>query len=746
VANSQDFSRRTFSSAYCASRVIGWLLRLLTLRAKANDKFIECYCAALGEELGDAAAQADLGDRVLARISRHGHHGALHLEELAMRIESLREGEGQIQDFLGEAASLSAQARQAVLDELAPLGERLRQGLALREWDLDHNNVANGIRRLKETYDLEPGTLLVCEFLHIMNDYLYANSYFYDELHLDASTHTQQLGALLGVDGIEERLDLLGSMGLINGDRADSPLMSSVVLDRIFADAFDPNDLFFSPMSGDTLALGEFGIRAEERGHVLRLLSGHPGFPVNILIHGAPGTGKTTFVRSVASAAGMTAYEVLSKARDKDGDRRGKLVIARRALRSNPNAIVVVDEAERLLCTDYLNGTSANKDKAWLNSLLESNDCPTIWVTNDISDIDPAVRRRFAYSLEFQPITEKRRGQLLSRLLAREGVKMGDAEIARISRDYPLEAAHLSDAITQVKALYPRTRRFGHYLTLVLSSTMGRIAGEAPRQEKRKHQASRPFASFTLEGACAKGADLDLLIYQIKKIDALLRKEGTLRPGLGTMLFYGPPGTGKSELGRYLAHLLGRKARVVRASDLLDCYVGNTEKRIAEAFARAEAEGQVLIFDEADSFLQSRERALHSFEVTAVNEFLTCLEACRGLCVCTTNFDRNLDAAAIRRFTRKLEFTTAGPAQALALYARILRPLSGRALSAAEERELLRIPALVPGDFQVVRGRFDPLFTERAGRDNPTLIAALREEAQRRSRPGSAAPIGFFPG
>ena len=46
------------------------------------------------------------------------------------------------------------------------------------------------------------------------------------------------------------------------------------------------------------------------------------------------------------------------------------------------------------------------------------------------------------------------------------------------------------------------------------------------------------------------------------------------------LLFYGPPGTGKSELARYIGNRLQREIICKRASDVIDCYVGETEKNI----------------------------------------------------------------------------------------------------------------------------------------------------------------------
>jgi SpoVK/Ycf46/Vps4 family AAA+-type ATPase len=115
------------------------------------------------------------------------------------------------------------------------------------------------------------------------------------------------------------------------------------------------------------------------------------------------------------------------------------------------------------------------------------------------------------------------------------------------------------------------------------------------------------------------------------------KTNGRVRPGAGTMLFYGPPGTGKTALARYIAEVLERECIVKPVSELQSMWVGETEKNIARAFQQAEADGAVLVFDGADSFIYTRDTAQQSWETSQVNEFLTCLEECRGFCICTTN-------------------------------------------------------------------------------------------------------------
>lgn len=93
-----------------------------------------------------------------------------------------------------------------------------------------------------------------------------------------------------------------------------------------------------------------------------------------------------------------------------------------------------------------------------------------------------------------------------------------------------------------------------------------------------------------------------------------------------------------------------------RASDLISKWVGETEQNIASAFAEAKAKKAMLIFDEADSFLQNRNNAQRSWEVTQVNEMLTWMESHEYPFVCTTNLLDSLDEASLRRFTFKVRY------------------------------------------------------------------------------------------
>ena len=174
----------------------------------------------------------------------------------------------------------------------------------------------------------------------------------------------------------------------------------------------------------------------------------------------------------------------------------------------------------------------------------------------------------------------------------------------------------------------------------------------------------------------------------------------------GSLCLYGLPGTGKTQFAEHLALELGKPILIKRASELLDKYVGESEKRIAEAFDQAEEEGAILLLDEADSFLRDRSRSSHAWEVTTVNELLQRMERFEDIFICTTNLFTQMDVAALRRFTFKLEFLPLNLEQRWAMFLNETG-LRGKQIADARqsdyEERLALMRDLAPGDFATVK-------------------------------------------
>lgn len=133
-----------------------------------------------------------------------------------------------------------------------------------------------------------------------------------------------------------------------------------------------------------------------------------------------------------------------------------------------------------------------------------------------------------------------------------------------------------------------------------------------------------------------------------------------------------------------------------RASDLMSKYVGETEQQIAAMFARAEEERALLLLDEADSFMQSRQGAVRNYEVSEVNEMLQGMERFDGIFVCTTNLFDRIDEAALRRFAFKIRFRPLERTQRERMF--ITEALGGNAdaMTAAWRDALASLDVLTP--------------------------------------------------
>jgi transitional endoplasmic reticulum ATPase len=213
---------------------------------------------------------------------------------------------------------------------------------------------------------------------------------------------------------------------------------------------------------------------------------------------------------------------------------------------------------------------------------------------------------------------------------------------------------------------------------------------------KQKHSL-QPTTAWTQYDRTFTNTDLDL--------DALIA--GLKRNPRGNFCFYGAPGTGKTALARHIAEVTGLPLHIKRAPDLLDKYVGESEKNIAKMFEEAEKQGGILLLNEADSLLADRNHAQRQWEITQVNEMLTQMETFSSIFICTTNLMDKLDAASLRRFDFKVKFNYLSPDQRWAIFQQECQRLGGQLPTKPEnlakpKQQVQRLTKLTPGDFAVV--------------------------------------------
>ncbi|MEE4279091.1 MAG: ATP-binding protein [Halieaceae bacterium] len=131
-------------------------------------------------------------------------------------------------------------------------------------------------------------------------------------------------------------------------------------------------------------------------------------------------------------------------------------------------------------------------------------------------------------------------------------------------------------------------------------------------------------------------------------------REGARGRGV-SVLFSGPSGTGKTLAAEVLAEELRLDLYRIDLSQVVNKYIGETEKNLAAVFDAAEDGGAILLFDEADALFGKRSEVRDSHDRYAnveVAYLLQRMEDYRGLAILTTNFRSALDKA----FTRRLRF------------------------------------------------------------------------------------------
>jgi transitional endoplasmic reticulum ATPase len=421
---------------------------------------------------------------------------------------------------------------------------------------------------------------------------------------------------------------------------------------------------------------------------------------VNILIYGPPGVGKTELVKLLAQTLGTPLYEVLCA--DQEGNAlRGNArftacnVSQKLLSKSRKPSLLLFDEAEDVFPSrqsfffdDGDDGESSNKgDKAWINRQLETNPVPVIWISNRVATMDKAYLRRFSYSVEIDKMPATIRRRIVNKYS--KGLKVSAKWRDKLVNLDQLTPAQIEKA-TQVAR---NTQKHAPQQTEQIAE---RVLKASMRLLKQKHSL-QPVTSWTQYDRTFTNTDLDL--------DALIA--GLKRNPRGNFCFYGVPGTGKTALARHIAEITGLPLQIKRASDLLDKYVGESEKNIAKMFEEAEKQGGILLLDEADSLLADRNQAQRQWEITQVNEMLTQMETFSGIFICTTNLMEKLDAASLRRFDFKVKFDYLSPNQRWALFQQECQRLGGQLPTNAENLAILkqqvqRLTKLTPGDFAVV--------------------------------------------
>lgn len=410
----------------------------------------------------------------------------------------------------------------------------------------------------------------------------------------------------------------------------------------------------------------------------------------NILLYGTPGTGKSSFAQVLAQSAKLNLYPVgvCNNGEEEKNYRLQQLYRKQFLLKTVKNTCLLLDEGE-----DIFSSLETRTSKVEINNLLENNEVPVIWTTNKIHRMDPAYIRRFTLAVCFEKPPVEMRQKIWNKYLSANKITYTKGDTLALAKKYEVQPSMIAGAAQAARMAKGGLPTVQEHLSFMIQALNG--GRKNPEEEKTNIR----FYPALIH------ADMDL-----QALTTQLTRLGRLNFSL---CLYGASGTGKSAYARYLADKLGLEVVQRRASDLISCYVGETEQNIAKAFAQAREDKSLLIFDEADSFLRDRSTAARSWEVSSVNEMLTWMESHPYPFICTTNLMESLDPASLRRFSFKVKYNFLTSQQVKEAFDYFF----GIKIALAETAGLDK---LTPGDFTLVKNKAEILGTS-------TQFSAVKE-------------------
>jgi transitional endoplasmic reticulum ATPase len=437
--------------------------------------------------------------------------------------------------------------------------------------------------------------------------------------------------------------------------------------DEVESTSTDPEGASAAPTPGTTYEdIGGLDGELEQVREMIELPLSEPELfgklgidpPSGVLLYGPPGTGKTLIAKAVANEVDahfevIDGPEIVSKYKGESEERLRE--VFDRAVENQP-AVVFIDEIDSIAGTRDEDADMETRVVAQLLTLMDGLESRgqliVVGATNRIDAIDPALRRggRFDREIEIGAPDEAGRREILDvhtrGMPVPEDVNMD--ELA--ARTHGFVGADIHSLATEAAMGALRDRDDRDDLS-VIGADFERALTRVDPSTMREYVAETPHVTFDDVGGLDEAKQVLAEAVEWPLSYGALFEETNTDPPSGILL-YGPPGTGKTLLARALAGESDVNFVSVAGPELLDKYVGESEKAVRKVFDRArQAAPSIVFFDEIDALAGVRGNASESTE-RVVSQLLAELDGLSAnpnvVVIAATNRRDALDPALLR--------------------------------------------------------------------------------------------------
>jgi transitional endoplasmic reticulum ATPase len=350
--------------------------------------------------------------------------------------------------------------------------------------------------------------------------------------------------------------------------------------------------------------------------------------PKGVLLYGPPGTGKTLLAKAVASETEshfihLAGPEIMSKFY---GQSEENLRNVFKEAQENAPSIIFIDEIDAIApAREEVSGEVEKRVVSQLLTLMDGlearGEVVVIAATNRPEAVDPALRRPGRFDREIQIGIPDRKGRkeiLQVHIRGMPLTKKVDLEkLADITHGYSgadLEALTKEAAMRALRRIMPDIKKLrDEELTKELLDKIE--VNEIDFEDAMKKVEPSAMREVLVEMPRVNWADVGGLKKAkeelIESVEWPLKyakefREVGVKPPKGILL-YGPPGTGKTLLAKAAANESSANFISVKGPELLNKYVGESERGVRKVFRRArQVAPSIIFFDEIESLTGAR--------------------------------------------------------------------------------------------------------------------------------------------